>query len=291
MKKMLIFGGTRFFGKKTAQHFIQLGYEVTIATRGNSRDDLGKSVRRITVDRTDATHPGWDSISSEKWDVIFDNIAYDWQALSLSLDKIKQVGQYLFTSSMAVYEGDRGAKGFSESDFDPSTYEYDANQTDVSYGEGKRQGETFLTKQATFPVTFLRFPIVLDTDDYTERLKFYIEKALNDETVVFKRQTGWFGFVHASEIPLAIEHILNQQLTGPINIASIEPYNFDKFLDVIQQTTEHSLDYIIDTNQAPSPFSHYDTILNVEKLIASGFNPSIQDDWLPTTMRYYVDNR
>ncbi|TLG79820.1 NAD-dependent dehydratase [Vagococcus zengguangii] len=291
MKKMLIFGGTRFLGKKTALHFIDLGYEVTIATRGKSCDDLGDKVKRLIIDRTDSNHPGWEVVASENWDVIFDNIAYDWQSLALSLEKVKNVGHYLFTSSMAVYEGDKGAIGFKENDFDPTTYDYDSQQTDVSYGEGKRQGEAYLTKHAPFPVTFLRFPIVLDTDDYTERLKFYIEHALNHQTIIFKRQAGWYGFVHASEIPLAIEHVLEQHITGPINIASTEPYHFEKFLEILANTTEQSLEYEIDSQQAPSPFSHYDTILNVDRLMASGFKPSIQDSWLPDTMRYYVQNR
>ncbi|MGX6961404.1 hypothetical protein [Vagococcus xieshaowenii] len=290
MKKMLIFGGTRFFGKKTAQHFVNLGYEVTIATRGQSSDDLGNTVKRIIVDRTNGNHPGWELVSNTHWDIVFDNIAYDWQSLALSLDKIKHASHYLFTSSMAVYEGDNGLKGFKESDFDPTNYTYNSEDVDVSYGEGKRQGETYLTHHATFPVTFLRFPIVLDTDDYTERLKFYIDHALAHDTIIFKREEGLYGFVHASEIPLAIEHVITKQLTGPINIASTEPYDFPQFIEVLSKATKQSIDYMIDEHQSPSPFSHYDTILNVDTLIASGFTPSSQDSWLPETMRYYVEN-
>jgi len=38
MKKVLVMGGTRFFGKKLVQHLLDEGNEVTIATRGRTPD-------------------------------------------------------------------------------------------------------------------------------------------------------------------------------------------------------------------------------------------------------------
>ena len=51
MKKILVFGGTRFFGKALVQRLINKGHEVTIATRGQTKDEFGPSVKRIIVDR------------------------------------------------------------------------------------------------------------------------------------------------------------------------------------------------------------------------------------------------
>src|SRR5699024_11983239 len=42
---------------------------------------------------------------------------------------------------------------------------------EVGYGEGKRQAEQVLFTKAPFEVTAYRFPIVLDLDDYTKRLR------------------------------------------------------------------------------------------------------------------------
>ena len=73
--KILVLGGTRFFGIHMVNDLIEKGHEVTIATRGRTPDFFGDSVSRICFDRTDA-----DSIkaviSSTHYDVIIDKIAY-----------------------------------------------------------------------------------------------------------------------------------------------------------------------------------------------------------------------
>lgn len=288
MKKVLVFGGTRFFGKKVVEHFLGLGYDVTIATRGISTDDLGTRVERIIIDRSNKEHVGWETVKRTHWDIVFDNICYTWQDAQVSLSHLKDVGHYLLTSSMAIYEGDSPATGFTEQDFNPKSYSYDPEQESVSYGEGKRQAETFFEKNASFPTTYLRFPVVLDTDDYTERLKFYVDKIESNEPVVFRRDNGLYGFVEASEIPLVLTHLMKNHLTGAYNIASTDSYSFNKFIAVLEEQTHKKVIYQISTTEKASPFSTYDSVLNVEKLIKSGYHPSTQDSWLPELVTYYT---
>lgn len=38
--KILVFGGTRFFGKKLVERLVSEGHEVTIGTRGKTEDIL-----------------------------------------------------------------------------------------------------------------------------------------------------------------------------------------------------------------------------------------------------------
>ena len=51
--KILVLGGTRFFGIHMVNDLIEKGHDVTIATRGNTPDDFGDSVSRIRFERTD----------------------------------------------------------------------------------------------------------------------------------------------------------------------------------------------------------------------------------------------
>ncbi|MCM1254277.1 MAG: NAD-dependent epimerase/dehydratase family protein [Clostridium sp.] len=51
--KILIIGGTRFFGIHMVHELLQKGHQVTIATRGKSQDDFGSRVERIILERTD----------------------------------------------------------------------------------------------------------------------------------------------------------------------------------------------------------------------------------------------
>ena len=45
--KVLVIGGTRFFGIHMVNELLSKGHEVTIATRGNAMDGYGSRVSRI----------------------------------------------------------------------------------------------------------------------------------------------------------------------------------------------------------------------------------------------------
>jgi len=52
--KILVIGGTRFFGIHMVNELLADGHDVTIATRGKAYDKYGDRVRRIIVERTSA---------------------------------------------------------------------------------------------------------------------------------------------------------------------------------------------------------------------------------------------
>lgn len=283
MTDILVFGGTRFFGKKTVEHFLQQGYEVTIATRGRSQDEFGNRVKRITVDRQDSDHNGWRLIAATNWDIVFDNICYTWEEAKIALDHLTNVGHYLVTSSLAVYQGEPSATGFTESQFAPHNYHYQAGEVD--YGEGKRQVEAYFAKHAEFPVTYLRFPVVLDDDDYTERLHFYIRQALVEKEIVFKRESGHFSYVKASEIPLAIQFVIDKKVYGPINISSSGPFTTAQFISSLEDATTKQVKLLIDPEKELSPFSHYDLPMTVTYLASLGYPVTTLASWLPDLMK------
>ncbi len=43
--KILVFGGTRFFGKKLVERLVSEGHDVTIGTRGKTEDNFGDTVK------------------------------------------------------------------------------------------------------------------------------------------------------------------------------------------------------------------------------------------------------
>lgn len=50
--KILVIGGTRFFGIHMVEELLKAGHEVTIATRGIAKDSYGERVSRIILERT-----------------------------------------------------------------------------------------------------------------------------------------------------------------------------------------------------------------------------------------------
>ena len=51
--KILVIGGTRFFGIPMVNELLSKGHDITIATRGNNSDSYGDKVNRIILERCD----------------------------------------------------------------------------------------------------------------------------------------------------------------------------------------------------------------------------------------------
>lgn len=283
MKKILVLGGTRYFGQKVVQEFITAGHDVTVATRGQRTDPFENHVTRVVIDRHDGEHPSWPILGAQQWDIVFDNICFTENDANIALTYLKEIKHYLVTSSLAVYEGESTSTGFKEADFAPSSYRYTPSP-EVSYGEGKRQVETYFTHRATFPVTYLRFPVVLDDDDYTERLHYYIRKVLQEESITFRRSEGLFGFIRASEIPQAITFVIANKVFGPLNIASDAPFTTERFLATLANTTGKEPLLRIGSEDI-SPFSHYDSVLDLSRLSEAGYPVTSLASWLPDLMK------
>ena len=76
MMKILVLGGTRFFGRKAVERLTEKGHEVTIATRGNTEHGFGDRVDHVLLDAQDGNHSGWEEIVNQEWDAVFDNVCY-----------------------------------------------------------------------------------------------------------------------------------------------------------------------------------------------------------------------
>lgn len=259
MKKILVFGGTRFFGEKTVKEFLKMGYEVTIATRGTSGNPFGESVTQVIVDRADGTHEGWNVLASVSWDAVFDNICFTKEDAQLAIDKLSgKTSYYLFTSTLAVYEGEKD--GYTEEDFDPFNYQIDPSK-EVTYGEGKRQAEATFAQKSNFSLGILRIPIVLGTDDYTERLHFYIRKALFKEDINLENDSSHISFIQANDVARVILWMIDNHKTGAYNASSTDALSLKDFLSLLSEKTDATLHvhYGIESGQR-SPFSlphHY----------------------------------
>ena len=73
--KILVIGGTRFFGIHMVNELLEKGHDVTIATRGISSDEYGDKVKRIILERTNEESVK-EALSGVHYDVVIDKIAY-----------------------------------------------------------------------------------------------------------------------------------------------------------------------------------------------------------------------
>lgn len=239
MAKVLVLGGNNYFGKKLVQILIDNKNEVTLLNRGNKIDGFEDKVQRIICDRHDKI--SLEAAIEKKYDIIFDQCCFDYEQAKMACEVFNgKVGKYLFTSSISVY--DEYGANINESQFDPHTYKIQKKETmESNYGEAKRQAEVSFYKYAKFPVTAIRFPIVLDENDTTQRLQFHVKKIKDHEEIYFSNINAKMSFISASDAALALYQLSQIDFAAPINVASSKPMSLKLLIKSIETITNSSL--------------------------------------------------
>jgi nucleoside-diphosphate-sugar epimerase len=288
MKKILVLGGTRFFGKKLVNLLLEEA-DVTIATRGKTEDSFGKRVTRLQLDR-EVNQSLKSAVETRDWDIIYDNICYSPQAAQDACEIFAgKVKRYIFTSTMAVYELGKGRR--IEEEFEPYTHPIQlGKRSDFSYEEGKRLAESVFFQRASFPVCAVRFPIVLGTDDYTNRLKFHIDhvrEGLPIEIPNLKSLKSIMSFISSDEAAKFLAWLGNQDIQGAINACSKGELSLKNILAFVEETVGKKA--IIEGNsngEHLSPFGITDSwCMNTSKAKKAGFAFKSISDWFPQLVK------
>lgn len=284
MKKILVLGGTRFFGKRLVELLIEDGFDITIATRGITPHPFGDKVQQIIVDRTDSEE--FKTVfENTSWDVIFDNICYSPNEALTACEVFKgKTKKYIFTSTLSVYDGLLG-KELTEEDFNPYTYKIRyGNSQDFSYGEGKRLAEAVFFQEATFPVVAVRFPIVLGLDDYTRRLHYHIECVIEGKPIQFINLDSRMSFISSDDAAKFLKFALLSDIEGPFNATSTGTVSMQELMDLIEKAVGKKANIVVEEdNESTSPFSLPDDwYMSQEKSMNAGFTCEPLLNWLPS---------
>ena len=103
--KILIIGGTSFFGKEIVKQALDAGHEVTVLSRGNARPDFWERVDHIAGDRNDASDLA-EKLANRQFDAVIDNIAFNGGHVEDLVSALQgNIGRYILTSTTAVYIG------------------------------------------------------------------------------------------------------------------------------------------------------------------------------------------
>lgn len=276
-KKVLVLGGTRFFGKYLVQSLIDQGLDVTIATRGNTKDSFGDQVNRIIFDRTEEESIKI-ALTKETYEVIYDNIAYTSNDIEILLRHVTPK-RYIVTSSMSAYH--ELHFDLNEADFDPAEEPFRlVSSEEVDYAQGKRTVEEILTqKYSQIPSVFVRFPYVIGADDYTKRFTFYIDHLIKQKPMAVDNLTHQMSFVDAQEAGKFLAFLGTSSFTGPINGASKGTISLEEVLQYVSKKTGLSPLFSETGDQGPYNGTPAYSI-NVALAEEIGFSFSQLQDWI-----------
>lgn len=284
--KILVLGGTRFFGIPMVRELIRLGHEVTIATRQRTEDHFGDSVKRIQVERTDACEMKR-VFRRKEFDVVYDKIAYCSNDIKGALEAIS-CKKYIYMSSTSVYEPKR--PDTKEEDFDADHKELVwCDRTDFPYAEIKRQGECALWQQYSNKNWIaVRYPFVIGKDDYTERLKFYVEHVKKSLPMQIDNPDVQMGFIGSEEAGKFMAFLAEKDFQGAINGSSHGTISLREIMEYVEKKTGKKA--IIDTVGDIAPYNgEPEYSINTEKAEKLGFQFSNLKDWIYELLDYYIE--
>ncbi|MHB0860850.1 NAD-dependent epimerase/dehydratase family protein [Paenibacillus sp. SEL3] len=283
MKKVLVLGGTRFFGKRLVERLLESSENsVTILTRGQTSDSFGDRVQRICADRTDQQALA-KAVGEQVWDVVYDNICFSPDEASEACRIFDATAKrYIVTSSLSVY--DSSPEVLTESIFDPQAYPVrKGGKDDFTYQEAKRQAEAVFMQQATFPVVAVRFPIVLGTDDYTKRLHFHIEHVREGIEFGVPNAAAQISFIRSDEAADFLFWLGHTPFTGPVNACSNGTVRIGEIISIIEQVTgKQAVMKEKTADEHMSPFGITQSwYMDTSKAQSEGYSFLSLNEWLP----------
>ncbi|MBI3972107.1 MAG: NAD-dependent epimerase/dehydratase family protein [Chloroflexi bacterium] len=196
-RNILIIGGTRYFGRILAQRLLEGGDRVTLYTRGNTRPDFWDDVDHIIGDRTDRDQFRA-ALAGRRFDAVYDQQAYRREDVAAAVEALDgRIGRYVFTSTGSTYHEGYvdflNTCPFPESALDHARVTWEILPGETEYAAGKRHGEKYLVEHPTIPYTIVRVPAVMGWDDPTNRMWFYVQRALDGGPLLWpaEEQAPW----------------------------------------------------------------------------------------------------
>lgn len=216
--KILVVGGTKFFGIPMVNALLFNNHDVTIATRGQAKDPFGNRVKRIILDRSDADSVK-EALQGMHFDVVIDKIAYSSNDVKRLLDVVS-CDRYIMMSTTAVYNPFH--INTVETEFDGHNMDLKwMERNDEPYNVTKQQAEVALCREYDhLKWVAVRYPFVVGVDDYTKRLEFYVEHIAKQQPMYIDNLDSPLSFISSKEAGEFLAKVVDMDIEGPVNGAS-----------------------------------------------------------------------
>ncbi len=283
--KILVMGGTRFFGIHMVNELLAKGHDVTIATRGKVSDEYGSKVKRVVIERTSEKSMKT-TLSGRHYDVVIDKIAYCSNDIKYVMESV-DYNKYIHMSSAAVYEPKH--INTMESEFDGVSKELVwCDRNAFPYEEIKRQAECALWQEySNRNWIAVRYPFVIGKDDYTKRLLYYVEHTIKSIPMNIDNLDYQMGYIRSDEAGKFMAFLVDKDVRGAINGSSEGTISIRELLEYVEKKTGTKA--IIDKIGDNAPYNGVpEYSINTEKAIGLGFRFSVLQDWIYELLDYYI---
>lgn len=285
--KILVIGGTRYFGIHMVNELLADNHEVTIATRGRTADTYGDRVKRIIFQRTDAESVR-KALGGIHYDVVIDKIAYCSNDIKYVMDVI-DCDKYIYMSSTSVYNPKR--INTTEVDFDGIGKELIwCDRMAFPYEEIKRQAECALWQ--AYPDRnwiAVRYPFAVGKDDYTKRLLFYVEHTMKSIPMNIDNLDYQMSYIRSDEAGKFLAFLVDKDVQGAINGSSDGTISLREIIRYVEIKTGTKA--ILDKEGEKAPYNgEPEYSINTDRAKALGFHFTILKEWIYELLDYYIQS-
>ncbi|MET9608177.1 NAD-dependent epimerase/dehydratase family protein [Streptomyces sp. NPDC006512] len=315
MERILVVGGSRYFGKHLVTLLRDAGKEVTVLNRGSAALPP-PGVGRLVADRDDERQLR-EALGPRTFDAVVDQVCYTPQQAAVARRVFAggRTGRYVMTSTMEVYDpatfpaapagpallpaapGGEGAVRprpprvpVAEDTLDLTRLAAGAGAglpsgPAAAYAEGKRRAEAVFLRDPAFPYVSVRSAHVLGGGraEFTGRLAHYVERIGAGLPVDVHERPYPTSFVHHREIAEFLAWAAAGTFTGPVNASSHGALTVTRLCELVAVRAGRPPRYrTVPQGQQASPFS-FDRpyALDNGRAVRLGFPFTRTEDWLP----------
>ena len=286
--KVLVLGGTRFFGIHMVNELLKNGHDVTIATRGKAEDPFGDSVKRIVVERTDPESMK-NALKDKHFDVVIDKLAYASNDVKYAMESLG-CDRYIQMSTTAVY--DPKTLNTVEDDFDGKNRQFTwCNRGDFPYDEIKRQAEEALWQVYSDKKWLaVRYPVVMGKDDYTGRLKFYVDHVKNSVPMNIDNIDYQMSYIRSDEAGKFLAYLVDKDVEGAINGSSSGTISLREIINYVEEKTGAKA--VLESTGDNAPYNgDPEFSINTDKAKSLGFEFTDIHEWIYELIDYYIEDK
>lgn len=230
--RILVLGGTLFYGRHFTELALAMGHSVTLFTRGLHNADLFEKAERRQGDRDG----GLAALADGHWDVVLDTCGYVPRVVRESAALLKdRVGVYAFVSSISVYS-DEATEPITEATpvgvlEDPTTEVVDG----ATYGPLKAACEAVVRDVYGDRALIIRPGLIVGPYDSSDRFTYWPWRlAKGGDVVVPDRPDQAVQIIDARDLAEWTLLALERRLTGTFHATGpSNPYHLQEMLERI----------------------------------------------------------
>ncbi|EOO00697.1 putative reductase protein [Phaeoacremonium minimum UCRPA7] len=228
--KILILGGTSFVGRLAAEAAVAQGHDVTLFNRGNH--SAPKGVTSIIGDRL--TPGGYAALGKMSFDAVIDTWSSDAVAVKTAVDALRgRIGQYVYVSSVSVYNTEGADLPFSE-----STPLFDPEKAPIKYIKDKVGGEIHADESGV-PTLLARPTVILGPHENVGRLPWWLRRVeKGGKTLAPGPPDLGLQFIDGRDLADFLLLAIEKQLSGAVNLGSKPAHtSFGNVLNTANEVT------------------------------------------------------